>query len=116
VTAKDEKAGLTQLRSRYGMSSVLRRIILWVFTGARGGPNRARVVATLKDQRMNANQLAQKLGMDYKTIRHHLKVLTRNHLIVEAGDSYGTIYFISPEFEQEYDEFLRIWNKIKPSD
>lgn len=96
------------------MSSVFRRIVWWVFTGNRGGPNRARVVVTLKEQAMNANQLAQKLGMDYKTVRHHLNVLTRNHMIVEAGDSYGTIYFISPELEQEYNEFLRIWNKIKP--
>ena len=90
----------------------MRRIIWWVFTGNRGGPNRARLVVSLKDQPMNANQLAQKLMMDYKTIRHHLGVLKRNHLIVEAGEGYGAMYFVSPELEQNYDEFLKIWDRI----
>jgi len=81
--------------------------------GSRGGPNRARLVATLKEQPMNANQLAQKLEVDYKTIRHHIRVLSRNHLIVEAGEGYGALYFISPELEKDYDEFLKILSKIE---
>ena len=90
----------------------MRRIIWWVFTGNRGGPNRARLVVSLKAEPMNANQLAQRLMMDYKTIRHHLDVLKRNHLIVEAGEGYGAMYFVSPELEQNYDEFLKIWDRI----
>jgi DNA-binding transcriptional ArsR family regulator len=61
---------------------------------------------------MNANQLSTRLSMDYKTVRHHLNVLLKNHLIVEAGEAYGAMYFVSPELEQNYDEFLRIWEKI----
>jgi len=61
---------------------------------------------------MNANQLAQKLGMDYKTVRHHLQVLLKNHLVVEAGEGYGAMYFVSPELEQNYDEFAKIWEKL----
>ncbi len=94
------------------MSSAVRRLIWWVFTGNRGGPNRARLVVSLRDQPMNANQLAQKLGMDYKTIRHHLQVLKKNRLIVEAGEGYGAMYFISPELDQNYDEFQKIWDRI----
>ncbi len=33
-------------------------------------------------------------------------------MIVEAGDGYGAMYFVSPELEQNYDEFLRIWEGI----
>jgi DNA-binding transcriptional ArsR family regulator len=94
------------------MSTVVRRIIWWVFTGSRGGPNRARLVVAVKETPMNANQLSTRLGMDYKTVRHHLNVLLKNHLIVEAGEGYGAMYFVSPELEQNYDEFLRIWEKI----
>jgi DNA-binding transcriptional ArsR family regulator len=94
------------------LSSAVRRILWWVFTGNRGGPNRARLVAALKAQPMNANQLAQKMEMDYKTVRHHLHVLLRNRLVVEAGEGYGAMYFISPELEQNYDEFIKILEKI----
>ena len=53
--------------------------------------------------------------MDYKTVRHHLKVLLKNHLLVEVGESYGAMYFLSPELEQNYDEFLKIWERIGPN-
>ena len=94
------------------MSSAVKRLIWWVFTGSRGGPNRARIVAAVRENPMNANQIAAHLHMDYKTAKHHLHVLLKNHLIVEAGKGYGAMYFVSPELEQNYDEFLRIWAKI----
>lgn len=88
----------------------------WAFMGNRGGPNRARIAVTLREQPMNANQLAQKLEMDYKTVRHHINVLLRNHLVIEAGEGYGAMYFISPELELDYEEFLKIWNKLQLQD
>lgn len=94
------------------MSTAIRRIIWWVFTGNRGGSNRARLIVTLKEQPQNANQLAQKLGMDYKTVRHHLRVLMKNRMVAEVGEGYGAMYFVSPELEQNYDEFIKIWEKM----
>jgi DNA-binding transcriptional ArsR family regulator len=61
---------------------------------------------------MNANQLAERLEMDYKTVRHHLKVLLQNRMIVEQGEGYGTMYFVSPELEQHYQDFMGIWERI----
>ena len=66
----------------------------------------------VKEQPMNANQIAAKLGMDYKTVRHHLTVLVKNHMLIPAGEGYGAMYFLSPELEQNYDEFNKIWGKI----
>jgi len=62
---------------------------------------------------MNANQLAETLQMDYKTVRHHLGVLLKNRLILGEGEGYGTMYFLSPELEQEYAEFAKIWDRIR---
>jgi DNA-binding transcriptional ArsR family regulator len=100
--------------AKYGMSSAVRRILWWVITGNRGGANRARIILTIKNQPLNANQLAQRLGMDYKTVRHHLSVLLKNRLILEVGEGYGSLYFLSPELEQNYEEFVKIWERIGP--
>ena len=97
---------------RTALSSAIRRVIWWVFTGNRGGPNRTRLIVSLKERPMNANQLAETLHMDYKTVRHHLSVLLKNRLIVGEGEGYGTMYFISPELEQAYDEFMEIWSRL----
>lgn len=94
------------------MSTAIRRVIWWVFTGNRGGINRARLVVVLKEQPQNANQLAQRLGMDYKTVRHHLRVLLKNRMVTAVGDGYGAMYFVSPELDQNYEEFLRIWDRM----
>ena len=50
--------------------------------------------------------------MDYKTVRHHLNVLLRNRLILAVGEGYGSLYFLSPELEQNYEEFAKIWERI----
>jgi DNA-binding transcriptional ArsR family regulator len=98
------------------MSSAVRRIIWWVFTGSRGGPNRARLVVAVRQQPMNANQIAARLAIDYKTVRHHLNVLVKNHMLISVGEGYGAMYFVSPELEGSYDEFMKIWGKIGKQD
>jgi len=45
-------------------------------------------------------------------VRHHLSILLKNRLIVGEGEGYGTMYFISPELEQAYDEFMKIWSRL----
>jgi DNA-binding transcriptional ArsR family regulator len=73
---------------------------------------RAKIIQTLKETPQNANQLANLLGMDYRTIRHHLEVLEKNRIITSAGEGYGTTYFLSPAMEENYGLFEEILNKI----
>ena len=93
----------------------LKYLLGWLIAGTRGGPTRARIIETLKETPQNANQLATLLGMDYRTIRHHLGVLEKNRIITSAGDGYGTTYFLSPVMEDNYSQFeeivKRIWKK-----
>ena len=42
---------------------------------------------------MNANQLAERLSVNYRTVSHHLKVLTESKLIEAQGPRYGQAYF-----------------------
>jgi len=93
----------------------LKYLLGWLIAGTRGGPTRARIITALRDTPQNANQLANLLEMDYRTIRHHLDVLEKNRLITTAGEGYGITYFLSPPMEENYAVFeeimKRIWKK-----
>jgi DNA-binding transcriptional ArsR family regulator len=84
----------------------------WLIAGTRGGASRAKIIQTLNETPQNANQLANLLGMDYRTIRHHLQVLQKNKIITSAGEGYGTTYFLSPAMEENYAQFEEILKKI----
>jgi DNA-binding transcriptional ArsR family regulator len=83
-----------------------------LIAGTRGGVTRARIIQALRDTPRNANQLANYLEMDYRTIRHHLNVLLKNRLIISAGEGYGTTYFLSQQLEEDYVMFEEILKKI----
>jgi DNA-binding transcriptional ArsR family regulator len=95
----------------------MRRVIWWLIVGTKGGVNRARILRALRERPYNANQLSEVLGLDYKTIRHHLKVLQENKVIIEAGGGYGMVYFLSEGMEGEYEVFKdyldKVWTKFK---
>jgi DNA-binding transcriptional ArsR family regulator len=90
----------------------LRYLLGWLIAGTKGGATRARIIQTLKETPQNANQLATSLGMDYRTIRHHIEVLEKNRIITSAGEGYGVTYFLSPLMEENYAQFEEIMKKI----
>lgn len=89
-----------------------KQLILWLIEGSRGGVNRGRIIEAIKAEPLNANQLCNLLGVDYRTIRHHLDVLEKNRLITAVGEHYGKVYFLSLDLEQSYDDFEEIWKRI----
>jgi len=92
----------------------MRKLIWWVFAGTTGGPNRARIVRSLNERPYNAHQLAEKLGLNYKTVRHHLNILEENKMITSTGkNKYGELYFLSTEMEDNYEIFKDLWQELK---
>ncbi|MGD8544949.1 MAG: winged helix-turn-helix domain-containing protein [Candidatus Bathyarchaeota archaeon] len=90
----------------------MKYLLGWLIAGTRGGITRARIIEALNETPQNANQLASLLEMDYRTIRHHLKILQKNRLITSAGEGYGMTYFLSMPLEENYVLFEEIMNKI----
>ena len=90
----------------------MKRIIYWLFAGTKGGPTRAQIVKAIKERPRNANQLSEDLGFDYKTIKHHIKMLLDNKLIVATGEKYAKLYFLSDDFEKNYHIFEEIWERF----
>ncbi len=75
-------------------------LVRWLIEGSRGGATRARILLLLKETPLNMNQLAQKLGLNYRTVMHHINVLERNGLIDRVGEGYGSPYILSREAEE----------------
>lgn len=90
----------------------LKYLLQWLIAGTRGGVNRALIIEALREEPRNANQLRGLLGVDYRTIRHHLGILEKNRLISSVGERYGKMYFLSFEMEENFDVFEEIWMKI----
>ena len=90
----------------------LRNLFWYVFVATRGGATRTRLMIQLIKSPSNAMRLAEALGLDYTTIRHHLEVLQRNGLVESQGDKYNITYFPSLLIEHNMDLFEEICEKI----
>ncbi|MCL9816927.1 ArsR/SmtB family transcription factor [Natronocalculus amylovorans] len=88
--------------------------VLWyVLTGTRGGANRVRILRALNERPRNANQLAEALSLDYKTIRHHLDVLVENGILQNSGNDYGAVYLPSDRVRTHWDTVETIIGQLE---
>jgi len=60
---------------------------------------------------MNTNQLADELELNYKTVQHHLEILTDNDILTTTGDGYGEMYFLTERMESNLDLLETIANQ-----
>jgi predicted ArsR family transcriptional regulator len=87
---------------------------LWyVLTGTRGGPNRVRLLRTIDERPRNANQLADDLDLDYKTVRHHLDVLVENDIVQSSGDEYGAVYLPTDQAQDHWETVEDIIEEVE---
>lgn len=92
--------------------NAVKRLLWWLLAGSAGGVNRGRILEELFKQPHNANELSKILGLDYKTVRHHLTLLEKNQLATSQGSGYGKIYFPSDLLEENVGLFNEIWERI----
>ncbi|ADL19750.1 Predicted transcription regulator, ArsR family [Acidilobus saccharovorans 345-15] len=72
-------------------------LLWWLFIGSRGGEMRLRIVELLAKGPANANQIAEALGVNYRTVRHHLELLVESGLVITEGPRYGQLYYLSKD-------------------
>ena len=89
------------------------RLLWWLFAGSAGAATRATVLKAIRDEPRNAQQLSQSLDLDYTTIRHHLKVLEQNHIVIAEGETYGRLYFLSDSMEAHWSTLEAILEKAR---
>ena len=91
--------------------------VLWqVLAGTRGGPNRARLLRAVDERPRNANQLAEALELDYKTVRHHLEVLEENDVVQSSDYDYGAVYLPTDRTRQHWDTVEDVFATMREAD
>ena len=72
-----------------------RKLLMYLFTGTKGGYTRLKIIIRLEERPFNTHQLSKELGLDYKAIQHHMRVLEKNNLVTKVGEKYGAIFHLS---------------------
>ncbi len=89
---------------------------MYVFVGTKGGFNRLKIVKLLKEEPMNANRIAERLSLDYKTVQHHLRLLEGNEMVVSSPKgSYGAVIFLTPYMERHLPLLKEMWARFGKS-
>ena len=91
----------------------MKKVLWWLILGTRGGINRAKIIKKLNERPYNAHQLAEELNVNYRTVRHHIKILEDSEVVKSAGEKYGKMYFLSENMERNYNDFETIWKQVK---
>jgi len=90
----------------------LRRTLWFLLGGKRGGENRARIIWSLRAKPSNINQLATELGLQYKAVQHHIKILVGSSLLAPSGEGYGAVYLLTQWFEHHFHQFEQVSAKL----
>lgn len=91
----------------------MKNLLWYLIAGTKGGETRGKIVELLNKNPSNANKIAETLKLDYKTVRHHLKVLEKNNIITAVNKgNYGAVYFLSEIMKSNLQIFNEIWAKF----
>ncbi len=105
---------IQKARTIEAKSPLQTKIVFWtLFVGSRGATNRIRIMSVLRKRPKNTNQLSTELGMDYKCIQHHIKILKENNLVKHVGKKYARTYLVSVFFEANESVFDEIVIKLE---
>ncbi len=92
-----------------------KKLFWFFFVATRGGMNRIRIISHLRKTPTNIHQIANSIGLEYKGVQHHIKILEQNNLVTKVGSNYGATYFPSVLFEDGkavFDEIIAKLNKV----
>ena len=107
---------ISLLQTEFEVAFVLdafERLLWWLFAGSAGARTRSEVLKAVREQPRNAQQHSLALGLDYSTIRHHLRVMQENHIVVTEGEAYGRVYFVSDSMEAHWPALEAILEKTR---
>jgi len=90
-----------------------KKLFWFLFAGSVGAKNRIRIMSVLRKRPSNRNQLSTELGLDYKAIQHHIKILEENNLVKKTRNQSRMTYYVSELFINNEIVFDEIADRLK---
>jgi len=91
----------------------LKKKLSHIILGQKGGRNRIQIIEMIENRPYNVSQLSKQLNLNYRTVKHHIEILLENGFIESSKTgSYGEVFFLSPEFEENIHIFKDIIKKL----
>ena len=90
----------------------VKKLLSEVFTGMQGRYTRLKIILALAEDPSNTFQLSKKLGYDFKSVQHNIKILEKNNLIEKVGKNYATMFFISELMSSNLPTLLKVIEKV----
>lgn len=94
------------------MTRQMEKALWYLLTATRGGENRLRIIRALFEQPKNANELAEELDVNYKTVRHHLDTLEEHGLVESGEQQYAKLHFLTDQFRRHRGRFEEIAQQV----
>ena len=83
----------------------LKRSLFWLLIASRGGDTRIRILGLILNDPLNKNELSKSLGLNYRTVTHHLNVLIKNN-ITREDQKYGGLVYVNEVLEGELKKII----------
>lgn len=84
-----------------------------LIAGRNGGRNTMRIIDEILDRPKNANQIANSLELDYKTVRFHLEIICDHDYLVCEKFNNRYSYFPSDKLISNLEEYNKIKNSLE---
>lgn len=86
---------------------------LWyVLSGRDGASNRAKILSLLKYEARTATDLAERLDIVTKTVRHHLETLDEHDLVAADGGVQSRTYRLTTRAKRNWDTVQEITDAV----
>ena len=95
------------------LSNIEDKELLNLVMGKKGGKTRMKILDELLIMPCNANQLAKKLNLDYKTITYHMDIICKHKYATKEKFENYTRYYPSDKLIKKLDEYILIKEHIQ---